>query len=60
MIGVAWIPRLIGRRVLATYQNGLIQFYAAVSAASVAVLLLILCCWLTRIAERVGASDEER
>jgi hypothetical protein len=28
--------------VLAPYQNGLIQFYAAFSALSVAVLLLIL------------------
>ena len=32
----------IGRDRLACYQNGLIQFYAAVSAVSVAALLLIL------------------
>ena len=42
VIGVALIPRLIGRERLAPYQNGLIQFYAAVSAVSVAALLLIL------------------
>ena len=42
VIGVAKLPRLFGRDVLARYQNGLIQFYAAVSALSVAVLLLIL------------------
>jgi NADH-quinone oxidoreductase subunit L len=39
---IALVPRWIGRHVLARYQNGLIQFYAAVSALSVAVLLLIL------------------
>ena len=42
VVGVAHIPRLIGRERLAPYQNGLIQFYAAVSAVSVAALLLIL------------------
>jgi proton-translocating NADH-quinone oxidoreductase chain L len=40
--GIALIPRAIARARLATFQNGLIQFYAAVSAMSVAVLLLIL------------------
>jgi NADH-quinone oxidoreductase subunit L len=40
--GVAFIPRAIGRQRLAPLQNGLIQFYAAVSAVSVAALLLIL------------------
>ena len=40
--GVARLPRLFGRDVLARYQNGLIQYYAAVSALSVAILLLIL------------------
>jgi NADH-quinone oxidoreductase subunit L len=42
VIGVAHIPRLIGRDRLAAYQNGLIQFYVAASAVSVAVLLVIL------------------
>ncbi len=55
VIGVARIPRLIGRQVLSTYQNGLIQFYAAVSAASVAILLLILLLlgsdWLASLAD---------
>ena len=40
--GVAQLPRLFGRDVLARYQNGLIQYYAAVSALSVAVILFIL------------------
>jgi NADH-quinone oxidoreductase subunit L len=38
----AWVPRVFGREVLAPFQNGLIQFYALVTAAGVAVLLLIL------------------
>ncbi len=38
--GVAELPRLFGRMVLARYQNGLIQFYAAASALSIAVMLL--------------------
>jgi NADH-quinone oxidoreductase subunit L len=38
----AWMPRIFGREVLAPFQNGLIQFYALVTAAGVAVLLLIL------------------
>ncbi len=42
VIGVAKLPRLFGRDVLARYQNGMIQFYAAASALSAAVLLLIL------------------
>jgi len=42
VIGVAKLPRLLGREVLASYQNGLVQFYAAVSGLMVAVLLLIL------------------
>jgi NADH-quinone oxidoreductase subunit L len=42
VIGVAKLPRLFGRDVLARYQNGLIQNYAAVSALSVAILLFIL------------------
>jgi len=42
VVGVAKLPGNFGRGVLAPYQNGLIQFYAAFSALSVAVLLLIL------------------
>ncbi len=40
--GVSWIPRLVGRYVLGPIQNGLIQYYAAVSALSVGALLLAL------------------
>ncbi len=42
---VNWVasqPRLFGRAILAPAQNGLIQAYAAFSAVSVAVLLLVL------------------
>jgi NADH-quinone oxidoreductase subunit L len=42
VMAVASLPRFLGREGLASYQNGLIQFYAAASAASVAALLLIL------------------
>ena len=42
VVGVAKPPATFGKGVLAPYQNGLIQFYAAISALSVAVLLLIL------------------
>jgi proton-translocating NADH-quinone oxidoreductase chain L len=42
VIGVSKLPRLFGRDVLARYQNGLIQNYAAVSALSVVILLFIL------------------
>jgi NADH-quinone oxidoreductase subunit L len=42
VVGVAKLPRAVGRDVLARYQNGLIQFYATVSALSIAALLLIL------------------
>jgi NADH-quinone oxidoreductase subunit L len=38
----AWVPRLVGRELLAPFQNGLIQFYAAVTALGVAGLLWIL------------------
>ena len=38
----AWIPRFVGGDLLAPFQNGLIQFYAAVTALSVACLLVIL------------------
>jgi NADH-quinone oxidoreductase subunit L len=40
--GVSWIPRLVGRYVLGPIQNGLIQYYAAVTALSVGALLLAL------------------
>ena len=40
--GVAKLPRLAARDVLAKYHNGLIQFYAAASALSVVVLLWVL------------------
>ena len=42
VIGIAKLPRKLGKDLLAGYQNGLIQFYAAVSALGVAVLLFIL------------------
>jgi NADH-quinone oxidoreductase subunit L len=41
----AWVPRIFGREVLAPFQNGLIQFYAAVTALGVAGLLWILLSW---------------
>jgi NADH-quinone oxidoreductase subunit L len=40
--GIAEVPRWAGRNILAPFQNGLIQFYAAVTALGVAVLLVIL------------------
>ncbi len=39
---VALMPRLFGRDLLAPYQNGLIQYYAAVTAFGVAGFLTIL------------------
>jgi NADH-quinone oxidoreductase subunit L len=42
VVSIARAPGKLGRDVLAGYQNGLIQFYAAVSALSVVVLLVIL------------------
>ena len=47
VIGIAKLPRKLGKDLLAGYQNGLIQFYAAVSALGVAVLLFILLLVLT-------------
>jgi NADH-quinone oxidoreductase subunit L len=38
----AWVPRIVGRELLGPFQNGLIQFYAAVTALGVAGLLWIL------------------
>ena len=40
--GVSWVPRLVGRIFLGPIQNGLIQYYAAVTALSVGALLLAL------------------
>jgi NADH-quinone oxidoreductase subunit L len=40
--GVSWIPRLVGRHLLGPIQNGLVQYYAAVTALSVGALLLAL------------------
>jgi len=40
--GSAWMPRILGRELLAPLQNGLVQFYAAVTAFGVAGLLWIL------------------
>jgi NADH-quinone oxidoreductase subunit L len=42
VVGIAKLPGKLGRDVLAGYQNGLLQFYAAASALSVVVLLVIL------------------
>jgi NADH-quinone oxidoreductase subunit L len=42
VLGVARFPRFVGRERLAGLQNGLVQFYAAFSALSVAVLLFLL------------------
>jgi len=39
---VAWLPQTLGRQVFARIQNGLVQYYAAVTALSVGVLLLAL------------------
>jgi proton-translocating NADH-quinone oxidoreductase chain L len=41
VLGVAFLPRIISRTRLAPLQNGLIQFYAVVSAVSIAALLFI-------------------
>jgi NADH-quinone oxidoreductase subunit L len=42
VLAIARIPGRLGRDLLAPYQNGLIQFYAAISALGIAGLLLIL------------------
>jgi NADH-quinone oxidoreductase subunit L len=42
IVGLALLPRFFGRARLAPLQNGLIQFYAAVSVMSIAALLFIL------------------
>jgi proton-translocating NADH-quinone oxidoreductase chain L len=41
VMAVAKLPRLLGRGLLARYQNGLLQFYAGVSALCIAVLIVI-------------------
>jgi NADH-quinone oxidoreductase subunit L len=38
----AWVPRLFGRELLGPFQNGLVQYYAALTALGVAGLLWIL------------------
>ncbi len=38
----AWVPRVFGRELLAPFQNGLVQFYAGVTALGIAALLWIL------------------
>ena len=40
--GIARLPGRLSKNLLAGYQNGLLQFYAAVSALGVAVLLLVM------------------
>jgi NADH-quinone oxidoreductase subunit L len=40
--GTAFLPRWFGRTALAPFQNGLVQFYAAVMALGVAGLLVVL------------------
>ncbi|MFO0957865.1 MAG: NADH-quinone oxidoreductase subunit L [Isosphaeraceae bacterium] len=40
--GIALVPRALGTRLFAPFQNGLVQYYAAITALSVAVLFLIL------------------
>lgn len=39
---VGWLPRLIGREILGPFQNGLVQFYAGVTALGLAAILWIL------------------
>jgi NADH-quinone oxidoreductase subunit L len=39
---VGWLPKFIGRDLLRPIQNGLMQYYAAVTAIGVALLLVIL------------------
>jgi NADH-quinone oxidoreductase subunit L len=39
---VAWIPRFLGRDVLRPIQNGLLQYYAGVTALGLALLLILL------------------
>jgi NADH-quinone oxidoreductase subunit L len=40
--GTAWLPRFVGRDILAPLQNGLVQLYAATTALGVAILLIVL------------------
>jgi NADH-quinone oxidoreductase subunit L len=42
VLAVSWVPRIIGRYLLAPFQNGLVQFYVGVTAAGVVILLWIL------------------
>ena len=43
--GTAWVPRLIGREVLGPLQNGLVQYYAGVTALGVVGLIWVLLLW---------------
>ena len=40
--GVSWVPRLVGKKLLGPIQNGLIQYYAAVTALSIGIFLLAI------------------
>ncbi|MFO0892740.1 MAG: NADH-quinone oxidoreductase subunit L [Isosphaeraceae bacterium] len=42
VLGIAKLPRKLGKDLLAGYQNGLLQYYAAASALCLAALLWIL------------------
>ena len=42
VVETAYLPRTFGRRILAPFQNGLIQFYAAATALGVAAMMVIL------------------
>src|SRR5262249_10203202 len=42
VLAVARTPRFVGRELLAPFQNGLIQFYAAAGAFVIVCLLIIL------------------
>ncbi len=44
--GIAYLPRWLGGAGLAPFQNGLVQFYAGVTAMGVAFLLIIVLFWL--------------
>jgi NADH-quinone oxidoreductase subunit L len=39
---ISWIPRLVGRYLLGPIQNGLVQYYATVTALSLGLVLIFL------------------